>query len=112
MPKWLGPFEVIRMVGKAAVELKLPDAGSWSLVHPTFHVSLVKPYYARPGGIPDFCPPTLKLQKGIPVYEVEAILDHKTKPLYEGKGKHRKRIPDKYVVSRYLVRWKGLASRA
>lgn len=107
MPKWLGPFEVIRMVGKAAVELRLPDSGSWSLVHPTFHVSLVKPYHARPGGVPDYCPPALELQKGMPVYEVESILDHRTKPVYEGKGKQRKRIPDKYVVSRYLVRWKG-----
>jgi hypothetical protein len=97
MPKWIGPFEVIRMVGKAAVELKLPDTGSWSLVHPTFHVSLVKPYYARPGGVPNFCPPALKLQKGVPIYEVEAILDHRTKPVYEGKGNQRKRIPHKYV---------------
>jgi hypothetical protein len=41
MPKWVGPFPVDCMVGPAAVRLQLPPEYR---IHPTFHVSLIKPY--------------------------------------------------------------------
>ena len=37
-----GPFEVIEWVGNVAYRLKLPERMK---VHPTFHVSFLKPYY-------------------------------------------------------------------
>jgi hypothetical protein len=39
LPRYLGPFKVIRLVGKAAVKLDIPT--SWK-IHPVFHVSLLK----------------------------------------------------------------------
>ena len=41
LPKWVGPFTITALVGKAAVRLNLPDSLP---VHPVFHVSLVKHY--------------------------------------------------------------------
>ncbi|GIM00361.1 hypothetical protein Vretimale_5502, partial [Volvox reticuliferus] len=41
LPRWIGPYPVVRMVGNAAVELALPSDMN---IHPTFHVSLVRPY--------------------------------------------------------------------
>lgn len=37
--KYYGPFKIVRKVGIAAYELKLPEGSS---IHPVFHVSLLK----------------------------------------------------------------------
>ena len=39
-PRFVGPFPVIRKIGPAAVRLRLPRS---LRVHPTFHISQVKP---------------------------------------------------------------------
>jgi hypothetical protein len=41
LPKWIGPFEVVQVVGPVAYELKMKPG--WR-IHPVFHVSLLKPY--------------------------------------------------------------------
>jgi hypothetical protein len=41
LPKWIGPFEVVQVVGPVAYKLKM-NLG-WR-VHPVFHVSLLEPY--------------------------------------------------------------------
>ncbi|MCI33338.1 hypothetical protein A2U01_0054555, partial [Trifolium medium] len=38
-PRYYGPYEVIKRIGKVAYELKLPDD---TRVHPVFHASLLK----------------------------------------------------------------------
>ena len=48
MPKWIGPYKVVNMVGNAAVKLELP--GSYR-IHNVFHVSLVKKYKKPPADI-------------------------------------------------------------
>ena len=42
IPKYDGPFEVIKQVRQVAYMLKLPERLK---LHPTFHVSFLKPYY-------------------------------------------------------------------
>ena len=44
--KYIGPFQVEKMVGSLAVRLILPT--KWR-THPTFHVSTIEPYEARNG---------------------------------------------------------------
>ncbi|MBW0581117.1 hypothetical protein O181_120832 [Austropuccinia psidii MF-1] len=38
--RWLGPFEVLKKIGKHSYHLKLPQ--QWKSVHPVFHVSLLE----------------------------------------------------------------------
>ena len=41
-PRYIGPFEIIRIVGEVAYELALPPA--FSAIHPVFHVSMLCRY--------------------------------------------------------------------
>ncbi|MBW0509508.1 hypothetical protein O181_049223 [Austropuccinia psidii MF-1] len=42
---FVGPFNIIKMIGKNAVEVKLTE--EFSRKHPVFPVSLVKPYFQK-----------------------------------------------------------------
>ena len=88
LPKWVGPFEVVRAVGPVAYELKMYPG--WR-VHPVFHVSLLEPY--RSDGRVQPPPPPIVVE-GFLEYEVETILTHR----FVGR-----RHPKAY----YLVAWKG-----
>ena len=39
-PRYVGPYRILRRVGKVAYEVKLP--AYLSVVHPVFHVSMLK----------------------------------------------------------------------
>ncbi|GIL62649.1 hypothetical protein Vafri_16835 [Volvox africanus] len=106
LPRWVGPYPVVRMVGSVAVELTLPSNMN---IHPTFHVSLIRPYkgpvpvaettdapaVAEPG------PETWVAGKQ-KAYEVERVLDYRTRRV----GKSRR----KRTVHEYLVKWTGYSS--
>lgn len=51
-PRFIGPFEVLRRVGKVAYELALPP--SLLGVHPLFHVSMLRRYHGDPSHVLDF----------------------------------------------------------
>ena len=99
MPKWMGPFTVVEMVGPVAVRLRLPE--QWRRMHDVFHVHLVKRYLPReqrvsgPGITP---PPPLQWLEGEPLYEVESLLNHR-----EVKRGRRRDLE-------FLVHWKGYPS--
>jgi hypothetical protein len=86
MPRFLGPFKVIKAVGNVAYKLELPPHLK---VHPVFHVSQLEAYRADGRYQP---PPPEVMVDGIPEYEVTAIKD--------------KRVGRGGKVS-YLVAWKG-----
>jgi hypothetical protein len=67
LPKWIGPFEVVQMVGPVAYKLKMNPG--WH-VHPVFHVLLLESY-RESGRIQP--PPPLVEMEGALEYEVESI---------------------------------------
>jgi hypothetical protein len=68
LPKWVGPFEVVQVVGSVAYELKMYPG--WH-VQPVFHVSLLEPY--RESGRVQ---PPVEMEDALE-YEVESILEHR-----------------------------------
>ncbi|KAJ9507004.1 hypothetical protein QJQ45_005485 [Haematococcus lacustris] len=89
--RYVGPFEILLLVGAVAVKLDLP--ASMSRLHPVFHVSLIKPYTGTDVG---FMPPPVTWMDETPVYYVERLLDHKG-------------VKDN-KASFYLVQWEGYDS--
>jgi len=102
LPRWVGPFTVIKAVSDVAYTLDLPAPYVRANVHPTFHVSLLKPY--KSDGATH--PPAPLIIDGEMEYEVEDILQFRTlrtnqRAKRDGtltKGRERKE---------YLVKWKG-----
>lgn len=91
MPKYIGPFKVLKLAGPVACKLELPSSYN---VHPVFHVSLLKPYCSSETTAAP--PPPLQVDSdGMPVYEVEQILAHR-------EAYHNRRR-----IYEYLIKWKG-----
>jgi hypothetical protein len=87
LPRYLGPFKVTKVIGKAAVKLDIP--ASWK-IHPVFHVSLLKLWNGP------HTPEVLTVEvEGFPEYVVESILSHRLQT--RGRGR---------PVTMFLVKWK------
>ncbi|KAJ9515193.1 hypothetical protein QJQ45_002324 [Haematococcus lacustris] len=101
-PRYVGPFSVQYMVGKAAVKLWLPD--EWSRLHNVFHVSLVKPYRTdASGAVPGLAgPPPVQWLDGEPQYTVEKVVGHRLEP---SKGKRKGKCKKRRLE--FLVKWQG-----
>ncbi len=102
LPKWLGPYEVDELVGPAAVKLRLPET---MRIHPTFHVSLVKPYKSN-GTVQPPGAPLASDHDMTPIYEVEDVVDHRVNnvPIGRRKAGQRRRYRQEYE---FLVKWRG-----
>jgi hypothetical protein len=87
-PKWIGPFEVVQVVGPVAYTLKMNPG--WR-VHPVFHVSLLEQY--RESGRVQPPPPPIEME-GALEYGVESVLEHRFRGI---------KNPKAY----YKVAWKG-----
>jgi hypothetical protein len=91
-PKYLGPFRIKEIISNVAYQLDLPTT---MRIHPTFHVSLLKPY-RDPSEIDYRDEPadqTPIIINDDEEFEVEQVLDHR----WNAKKK-------KYE---YLIKWKG-----
>jgi RNase H-like domain found in reverse transcriptase/Reverse transcriptase (RNA-dependent DNA polymerase)/Integrase zinc binding domain/Chromo (CHRromatin Organisation MOdifier) domain/Retroviral aspartyl protease len=96
MPRFIGPYRIKALHGRAAVELEFP--ADMKGIHPVFHVSLVKPYIARAGTHPTAAPPPPILMDGEKYYEVDRIVNHRL--VKKGKKTTRE----------FQVAWKGYDS--
>ena len=91
-PKRVGPFTITKVLGPVTFELQLPKA--WK-IHPVFHAALLTPYKTTKEHGPDYVRPPPELspdeEDNTEEWEVEAILDHRTR-------RNKKQ---------YLIAWKG-----
>lgn len=85
LPRFVGPFRVVKVVNPVVVKLDLPAGLK---MHNVFHVSLLRHYRE---GTDCKAPPLPLVIKGQLEYEVEHIVDHKSSK----NG------------TKYLIRWKG-----
>jgi transposase InsO family protein len=106
MPRWLGPFTVDHVVGPNAVRLTLPS--DWR-VHPTFHVSLLKPFVAGDRPMPHVPRATGVDSAGFPTFIAERLVAHRDVPLDSPYNLRTRRKP-RGMRREYLVRWQGLSA--
>ncbi|XP_068504911.1 uncharacterized protein [Syngnathus scovelli] len=107
-PRFVGPFPIQKVIGPAAVRLLLPDSMK---VHPTFHVSRVRPIHESalaPAPVP---PPPPQLVDGGPAYAVRSLLRSRRRGrglqyLVDWEGyddAHRSWIPSRWILDRSLI---------
>ncbi|XP_057673663.1 uncharacterized protein LOC130904729 [Corythoichthys intestinalis] len=108
-PRVVGPYEIVKVVNPCAVRLKLPAA---LRVHPTFHVSQVKPVGVSPLSPPIPPPPPPLSIDGHPAFRVERLLDVRRRGRglqylvdWEGYGpEERSWVPARQILCRSLIR--------
>lgn len=93
LPKYIGPFKILRSVGPVAFELDLPAE---LRVHRVFHASLLKPYVRTGTTREQPKPLPVEWIEGDPVYEVEKILLHRDRRIKGGRTRRE-----------YLIKWSG-----
>lgn len=97
MPKWVGPFEVLRRAGEQAYGLKLPP--SMNAIHPVFHTGLLKPW--KQDGRYQPPPPSINVD-GEAEWGVEQVLQHRDTK-WGTVDTSRNRTPKR----EYLIKWEG-----
>jgi hypothetical protein len=102
LPKYIGPFTIIKKMSDVVYQLQLPENFR---VHPVFHISKLKKYIQHDNQFPirtlinsnnNSRPlPDAFTSTGEPQYEVESLLDKRT--ITRGRNS----------TIQYLVKWKG-----
>jgi hypothetical protein len=90
VPKWYGPFKIIKEVSPVAYQLNLPM--TWG-IHDVFHTSFLSPYHETTQHGLNFSQPPPDLITGEEEYEVEAIQNHQSFRCS--------------CALQYLIKWRG-----
>ncbi len=107
-PRFVGPYPVSKVIGPSSVRLRLPRS---LRVHPTFHVSRVKPVKDSPMVPAAPPPPPPRMVDGGPVYTVKALLDVRNRGRgqqflvdWEGYGpEERSWVPSSFIMDPDLI---------
>ena len=91
LPKYYGPYKVLKNIGTMAYKLELPAS---SQVHPVFHVSCLKKVIGENLPVQTILPELD--EEGKIILEPEAVMETRTRQL-------RNRS-----ISEYLIKWKNL----
>lgn len=116
-PRFIGPYRIESVISPSAVRLQLPPS---LRVHPTFHVSQIKPVFTSPLCPPPESPPPAREFEGGLVYSVRRIVDSRRRGRgwqylvdWEGYGPEaRQWIPGSFIVDPSLISayWSSLPS--
>ncbi len=101
LPKFLGPFAIVKVVSPVAYELALPPE---LRIHPVQHTEKLKPVQESSSFAPHrsqvpLPPPPEVLEDGKVEFEVERILDRRIQKFRNGRTR-----------TEYLIHWKGYPS--